>query len=655
MKTRGKILLNYLIGRKNIFLLLVLSVSASIFFSFISGQEKTYLDEYYLRIGGYIVKQKDLLQTIRRVDIDSQEGIREIKVAIDEARIKLKGIDFWLRYLEPNNYRKINNPIPVEWELEPFEKFRRPLKREGAGLTLAEMYLAENNISRDSLDHLVKTSIDSMEVYKADSVIKPLFKPDHFFFANRLYLLNLAAIYTTGFECPDTGNILPELVSMIEQVKNIYTIFDQSFPDYYLTNDYLLLYDKMYKYVKSHTSSYENFDHYIFIKDYVNPLFAINQKMITKYKVVSRSINDIVINNNSNSIFNKQLFECQNPKGIYWDIEDPKLLSEIREIGKLLFYDPLLSGNTKRSCASCHVPKQYFTDTTTITSLNFDRINVLPRNTPSLIKSIYNPLLMLDGRHASQMLQLRDVTTNRNEMGGYYDQILSRVLSCDIYSKALHKFAGKTPFYPKVDIEHIFSSVIFYYSSFSYYDSRFDGAINNKTQLNEESVKGFNLFMGKARCGMCHYAPQFNGVKPPFIDTEFEVLGTPGDKGFKGLGSDKGRFDVFPEYQNEMAFAWRTPTVRNTIHTKPYMHNGVFATMEEVIDFYDTGGGSGRGLNVQSQTLAADSLRLTKDEKHALIEFIKSLTEKIIFEEPPLKLPFSNDSLLNSRIVGGEY
>ena len=163
----------------------------------------------------------------------------------------------------------------------------------------------------------------------------------------------------------------------------------------------------------------------------------------------------------------------------------------------------------------------------------------------------------------------------------------------------------------------------------------------------------WNLFMSKAQCGTCHYVPVFNGVKPPYIETEFEVLGVPADSGYKELSSDKGRFKVNPA--KEMASAFRTNTIRNAWHTKPYMHNGVFNSLEQVIDFYDAGGGVGKGLKIGNQTLVSDSLKLTALEKKALLEFIITLDENIRFEDPPVSLPLSAIKELNNFKIGGEY
>jgi cytochrome c peroxidase len=96
-----------------------------------------------------------------------------------------------------------------------------------------------------------------------------------------------------------------------------------------------------------------------------------------------------------------------------------------------LFYDPVLSGNGKRSCASCHKPTEYFTDTSFTTSLQFDSINRLPRNTPSLVNAVYNHLLMLDGKYITLQNQAKDVISNTREMGCNEDDVVNNVMSCN--------------------------------------------------------------------------------------------------------------------------------------------------------------------------------------------------------------------------------
>ncbi len=608
---------------------------------------------YATSIDAFEKEQRQLLDKIRNSPLSSDANKDAIKTAIWQARQKVKTIDIWLRYFEPVAYKKINGPLPVEWENEVFEKFEKPYKREGAGLTLAELYMDEPSFTKDSLAQLIQISLDALAPYRADSITGQLSTYHHMFLCNRLYLLNLAAIYTTAFDCPETNNVVPELRSMLSSVRSIYTVYNQSFQNKPVTPEYLSLYDNAIAFANSQPSDFTLFDHFTLIKDYINPLFALNQQMIQQYGVLTISFNDYTLNNATTSIFDKSLYAPQNTKGIYSLVQDPAMLAEIRAIGKLLFYDPILSGNNMRSCASCHKPKEYFTDTFAATSPAFDRTSKLPRNTPSLINSIFNHLIMLDGKHISLQGQGKDVITNPKEMGSTEKDVVEKVLSCKEYKTAFKKFLKLTPEEHDITLSHIVSAITFYYRDFSTYYAPFDEAMNNNKPLGSEAKHGFNLFMSKAQCGTCHFVPQFNGVHPPYIGSEFEVLGTPADKAFSKISEDRGRYDINPAFETMKAF--RTGTVRNAEFTKPYMHNGVFNTIEEVIDFYDAGGAAGRKFNINNQTLASDSLKLTSTEKKELISFIHSLSENILFESTPEKLPVSSIKELNNRKVGGEY
>jgi cytochrome c peroxidase len=260
---------------------------------------------------------------------------------------------------------------------------------------------------------------------------------------------------------------------------------------------------------------------------------------------------------------------------------------------------------------------------------------------------------MLDGKHISLQNQVVDVITNKEEMGADEKEILKKVLSCKAYDAAFKKLLKYTPQEHEVTIEHLSSAITLYYGKFSKNYAPFDEAMNEDKIADANIREGFNIFMSKAQCGTCHFVPQFNGVKPPYVGSEFEVLGVPEDTTFKKLSPDKGRYNINPAY--ETANAFRTGSVRNAEHTAPYMHNGVFITLNQVIDFYNDGGGAGKGLKVDNQTLSSDSLHLSSIEKTKLILFIKSLNEKIAHEDPPVSLPKSRIKALNDRKVGGTY
>ena len=160
-------------------------------------------------------------------------------------------------------------------------------------------------------------------------------------------------------------------------------------------------------------------------------------------------------------------------------------------------------------------------------------------------------------------------------------------------------------------------------------NSKFDNYMRGDlTAMNEQEVLGFNLFMGKAKCGTCHFVPLFSGAVPPLFDKmESEVLGVPAttDTINAQIDADSGKYHLYK--MPHQLHSFKTPGLRNVELTAPYMHNGVYKTLEEVIRFYDRGGGAGLRLEVQNQTLPPDKLLLTNEEQNALVSFLKALTD----------------------------
>jgi cytochrome c peroxidase len=615
--------------------------------------ETNYATWYHQEMLNFKKGQQSLLRLIQSNPVNTPEGIIAVRNALHEKRLELKKVDFWLRYLEPIMHKHVNGPLPVEWETEVFEKFEKPYRRTGGGLSLAEQYLDETNISGDSLQQLIGMSVTAMDTYMADSITVELKNPAHLYYANRLFLLNLASIYTTGFECPDTSRVIHEAKLMLSAVKDIYSNYNASFPSTPLTDAYLKQYDRMVAFTQSQPDGFSQFDRYTFIREYVNPLFSLNQALIRNYKFYSRSFNDYSLDDNAGSIFDKTLYRAQTVKGIFSFVEDSAMLNEINRIGKLLYYDPILSGNNKRSCASCHNPAAYFTDTTKVTPMEFDGRTSLARNAPTLLNAEFNHLLMLDGKELTLQSQARAVISNPIEMNSRHEDVVKKVMDCKEYAAAFNKFLPMTPEETEVGIDHIVSAITLYYSGFSRYYAPFDEAMNRKADADAGTRNGFNLFMGKGQCGTCHFPPHFNGVKPPYVGSEFEVLGVPADTAYTRVSPDSGRYGANPA--PEMFMAFRTGSIRNSSFTGPYMHNGVFHSLEQVIDFYDKGGGAGRKLTVDNQTLEAEPLNLTEQEKSDLLIFMKSLDENITFGKAPKTLPSSGNKALNKRKPGGEY
>jgi len=193
------------------------------------------------------------------------------------------------------------------------------------------------------------------------------------------------------------------------------------------------------------------------------------------------------------------------------------------------------------------------------------------------------------------------------------------------------------------------NSIATYVSSLVTIESPFDQYMNLSTSDYSDSAKnGFNLFMGKAACGTCHFAPIFNGLVPPlYKESESEILGVPATKDtlHPTLDYDLGRMaNAIPLDESEIySHSFKTTTVRNAELTAPYMHNGVYNTLEEVMDFYNKGGGKGLGYEVPYQTIPFDQLGLTESEQQDVISFIKTLTDAPVHLQAPKHLPTFED------------
>jgi cytochrome c peroxidase len=167
--------------------------------------------------------------------------------------------------------------------------------------------------------------------------------------------------------------------------------------------------------------------------------------------------------------------------------------------------------------------------------------------------------------------------------------------------------------------------------------SRFDRATAGDTAALAAERRGFNLFMGKAACGTCHFAPLFGGSLPPaYAISEPEVIGVPATPATRRatIDPDLGVYAIDHVPQHRHAF--KTPNLRNVAVTAPYMHNGVYRTLEEVVDFYDRGGGVGLGIALPHQTLSSEPLHLSHGEKADLVAFLRSLTDSA-YEVPVSK------------------
>jgi cytochrome c peroxidase len=369
------------------------------------------------------------------------------------------------------------------------------------------------------------------------------------------------------------------------------------------------------------TASFNSFNRLSFITECVNPLYALVTQ--TKLKLAYHLPNGIYpTNSNTESIFDGNFFNTR----FFSPNENHLPTPERIYLGKLLFNDPILSGNGTRSCASCHQPEKAFTDGLS-TALAYDGVTFLRRNTPTLTYAALQTSLFADSRASVLENQLNEVIHDSQEMHG---SLKASVLLLDSISEYKKLFSAAFPSQKKAVTQfNITNAISSYLRSLAPFNSRFDEYMGgNKNSLSASEKLGFNVFMGKGKCGTCHFMPLFNGLVPPnFSDTESEVLGVPkiATKTNAILDDDEGKMEFSKSTVHR--FAFKTPTLRNISKTAPYMHNGVFKTLNEVVEFYNEGGGQGLNIAPANQTLPFDKLNLSKKEMQALVNFMQSLDD----------------------------
>lgn len=474
--------------------------------------------------------------------------------------------------------------------------------------------------------------------------------------AIRFQLIRVFSLGLTGFDVPASENSLKESQIAFRSIKEAFNQYNVPFwqeKEPTLLANILNKFDKADQFL-SKQKDFDHVDRLFFLKEYINPLFSEIGTFHARSGIeMYHEVNSLkqTFNYSSTQLFDRNLINRYYFTSLGTEKPSPKL----ENLGKMLFFDPVLSSNNQRSCASCHKPEMAFTDGKA-KSLAMDFKGTVDRNAPTLIDAAYSARQFWDLRANKLEQQAEHVIVSEKEFHTSYDEIINKLAASPEYTILFNEAFGRGNALNK---DNFSAALAAYVASLVSFNSPFDRYVRGETKDIHPAVKrGFNLFMGKAGCGTCHFAPVFNGLVPPyFSDSESEVLGVPSDKKYSTLDSDPGRATgQMKERSPIFAFAFKTPTVRNIAHTAPYMHNGVFDTLEEVMEFYNNGGGKGHGLTIPNQTLPEDSLGLKKNEIQDIIAFMNALSDTTGLTSKPTQLPkFTNDEALNKRKVGGVY
>ncbi len=266
-------------------------------------------------------------------------------------------------------------------------------------------------------------------------------------------------------------------------------------------------------------------------------------------------------------------------------------------IGWHLFFDKNLSGPKTFSCASCHLPeKGYVGGEALSVGAHGD---VLARNTPTVVNLHETEFFFWDGRAGSLAEQAKGPMTNPKEMDVDLGEAVKRISNDPAYRAAFDK-AGIA----EIDADAIFDAIAAFEMTLETGPTRFDDWVNGDSHaLTEQEERGRRIFFTKGDCALCH-----NGAN--FADDDFHNIGT-------GTESDRGRYEI--EKDEYYLGAFKTPALRNWKSREPFMHDGRFKTLREVIEFY---------VDPPPTTIGEreiDPVPLTDDEIDDLIAFLETL------------------------------
>jgi len=287
----------------------------------------------------------------------------------------------------------------------------------------------------------------------------------------------------------------------------------------------------------------------------------------------------------------------------YLPADNPLSVEKV-ELGRLLFFDPRLSHDNTISCASCHKPELAWTDGTKLSMGIGNQLS--SRNGMTVINRLYGRAQLWHGKMATLEDQAKNPLTKAVRMGmPTADDEVAKLNNITGYRERFRKV-----FCADVTMDGIAKAIAAFERTILSGNSpadRFDMG-GEETAISESAKRGLAVFQGKGRCTRCHSG--FN-----FSDEEFHNLGIDWDRN----SADLGRYSV--EKHPGTVGGFKTPTLREIARTAPYMHDGRFATLEEVVEFYDQG-----GITNPHLSNLIIPLRLTTQEKKDLVEYMRALS-----------------------------
>ena len=545
----------------------------------------------------------------------------DARAAFRRARAAYKRIELFVEYYRSAEMRELNGVPMDRAEDEDPETPRRPV-----GMQMVEMALYPGEVPdtvRAARAYIGYMRIAIAQLRRAGADSMP--GEAYLFDAMRQEIARVSTLGVAGFDATASGDAVIESAEALQGVSDALEPYRARSAQTVPFSAMDTAFARAIAFLRSARSP-DRLDRVAFLSRHAVPL-AHRLADVQRALGIEAPAKPRAWSAHAASIYDRDAFD----RAFFAATDAPRPSHAVIDLGRTLFSETALSGSGARSCASCHLPARAFTDGRARAPLLALHGSERPsRNTPTLINAGLQPTLFADGRVRTLEDQATDVIGNPREMGGSLDGAAAVLRARPEYiarfalafpSESGGALTGRT----------LRLALAAYVRSLVALGSRFDRAVRgDSVAMSREERRGFDLFMGRAGCGTCHFAPLFNGATPPTLtESEPEVIGAPVAPRRHGarIDPDSGRFDVRRIDQHLHAF--RTPTLRNVELTAPYMHNGVYRTLEEVIDFYDVGGGHGIGADLPNQTLPADSLHLSRGEKRAILAFLRTLTDTV--------------------------
>lgn len=308
------------------------------------------------------------------------------------------------------------------------------------------------------------------------------------------------------------------------------------------------------------------------------------------------------------------------------------------ELGYQLFFDPVLSGDRTTSCASCHHPDYGMADGLPRgvgaggNGYGQQRAGTgheLQRNTPSVFNTAFNSLQFWDGRAATLEEQALVPIFAEDEMNQTsVAELLRRLRAIPRYRELFASAFGLNSNLDgrEITLPNVTRALAAFERKLNITETAYDRFVRgDDSHLSTSQLRGMVVFFGQGQCAVCHIPPHFHDgvLASTGVPVSLEK-GAPLDTD-PGFGTVIRRRDAFGQF--------KTPGLRNISRTAPYMHNGIFRTLEDIVEFYNDGGGRGRGIEVISQDSKVEKLNLTSQQKADLVGFMRSLDS---LEPPPI-------------------